>query len=84
LAEGISKKEVYFRFFDYINAFVFVALATFLLWDRNSIQLYAVLAVPLIPLFIGFDHKIKLPKLFFYLSYPVHIILLVAIAWAIR
>ena len=95
VAGGTSKKEVSFRMFDYINVFIFVALATYLLWmDRLPdqfygisdipVQFYAVLAIPLIPLTISFDNRVKLPKLFFYFSYPVHIILLVAIAWAIR
>ena len=92
---GTSKKDVSFRMFDYINVFIFVALATYLLWmDRLPdqfygisdipVQFYAVLAIPLIPLTISFDNKVKLPKLFFYFSYPVHIILLVAIAWITR
>jgi hypothetical protein len=84
VAHKTPKKEVSFRAFDYINAFIFVAIATFLLWSRGSIQHYAVLAVPLIPLLISFDRKIKLPKLLFYFSYPVHIIVLVAIALAIQ
>jgi hypothetical protein len=84
VSQGTSKKEVTFRAFDYINAFIFVAIATFLLWNPGSIQYYAVMAVPLIPLFINFDRKLKLPKLFFYLSYPIHIIVLVVIALVIH
>ena len=94
ISGGVSKKDISFRVFDYVNCFIFVALATYLLWmDRLPtkfyglsdipVQFYAVLAIPLIPLTIGFDHRVKLPKLFFYFSYPVHILLLVAIAWGI-
>jgi len=95
VAGGTSKKEVSFRMFDYINVFIFVALATYLLWMNRipdqfdgisdiPIQFYAVLAIPIIPLTISFDNRVKLPKMFFYFFYPVHIILLVAIAWVIR
>ena len=91
---GASKREVSFTLSDYVNVFIFVALATYLMWmDRLPdqfysisdlpVQFYAVLAIPLIPLTISFDHKVKLPKLFFYFSYPVHIILLVATAWVV-
>jgi len=95
VTEGSSKKNISFRMFDYVNCFLFVALATYLLWmDRLPdqihglsdipVQFYAVLAIPLIPLTIGFDHRVKLPRLFFYFSYPVHIVVLVVLAWMFR
>ena len=92
---GVSKKEVSFTLFDYVNVFIFVALATYLLWmDRMPdqlnglsdipIQFYAVLAIPILPLTISFDHRVRLPKLFFYFSYPIHIVLLIVMAWVIQ
>lgn len=85
VAEGTSKKDVVIRVFDYVNVFIFVAIATYVLWvGRSTLQFYAVLAIPLIPLTMSIDNKVKLPKLFFYFSYPVHIAVLVVIAWMIQ
>ena len=85
VSSGGSKKNVDIKVMDYISVFIFVAITTYLLWvGRSTLQFYAVLAIPLIPMTMSFDHKVKLPKLFFYLAYPAHITLLVAIAWVIQ
>ena len=85
VASGGSKKNVDIKVMDYVSVFAFVAITTYVMWvGRSSTQFYAVLAIPLIPLTMSFDHKVKLPKLFFYFAYPVHIIVLVAIAWIVR
>ena len=73
------KEQVAYSVVDYFFVLLFVAIATFWLWPRHSIQQYAVLAVFFIPLTIKFDKSIRLPKLFFYLFYPVHMIILVII-----
>ena len=73
------KEEVLYSTVDYFIVLLLVAIATFWLWPRNSIQQYAVLAVFFIPLTIKFDRSIRLHKLFFYLFYPIHMIILVII-----
>ena len=85
VAGGGHKKNVDIRIMDYISVFLFVAITTYVLWvGQSTTQFYAVLAVPLIPLTMSIDDKVKLPKLFFYCFYPVHILVLVTIAWIIR
>ena len=85
VSSGRAKSSVDIRIMDYLSVFVFVAITTYVMWvGRSTTQFYAVLAIPLIPLTMSFDHKVKLPKLFFYISYPVHILVLVTIAWVVR
>lgn len=51
--------------------------------DMKGIQHYALLAVPLLLLYSGQRGKAKL-KYFFYIFYPVHLVVLQGIAWMLR
>ena len=59
-----------------------VSLA-FLGAEMGGIQHYALLAVPLLLLYNGQRGKAKL-KYFFYIFYPVHLVVLQGIAWLVR
>ena len=73
------KVEVVYSTVEYFFVMLFVAIATFWLWAPTSTQQYAVLAVLFIPLTIKYDKSIRLPKLFFYIFYPLHMAILVLI-----
>ena len=51
--------------------------------DMKDIQYYALLAVPLLLLYSGQRGKTNL-KYFFYIFYPVHLVVLQGIAWILR
>ena len=69
----IKKKEPLTSF--YLSFFLWIVF--FLLTNGENIyQIFATLSIPLLLLAIKYDRKIKLPKSFFYLFYPAHLMLI--------
>ena len=69
---------------NFSYAFIGVTIITtgYIILNNNGaviIQFLSILAVPLIAILQRYDSKIKLPKWFFYVFYPAHILLLMVI-----